>query len=824
MKTKVNTILAQLMISGLLFFSAGDPNDFDKLLSNLEKQTFDYVQEKVYLHLDRPYYSVGDDLWFKAYTVAGPNHTPTPLSENLFVELIDPTGRVVKRHTIFMSKGLGKGDFQLADSLKVGAYQLRAYTNWMRNFDEAFFYHKTFNLINPFDSDTQPGKRAEENHIRFFPEGGELIASVPGTVAVEWPEAAVGEAARIVDTQGQTVVSFKMGDNGLGKFSLLPEQGKQYFLEATGLEEKVALPKARDTGYVLSVDNLSSDIEVLVNVKTAQSGRHQAYLVAHTRGMVGFGSKLDWQGAVARVRIPRKDLGDGITHLTLFNSDWKPEAERLVFQNRGINDLDFELSTDKEVYEQRDSTTINLKLTDPNGEALTGFFSMNVYDAGQINPNAWQDNIVSNLLLTSDLKGDIANPLKYMGDSKETRADLDLLLLTKGWSRFTWKDLLEDQFPETVFEVEQGFKVTGRVTQRSGQKGLSKASVQQVGAFEGIPLFAQAQTDGRGDFEMTGLHFYKGESVLKAKDKKGKSNVKLLLDSTGLVDFPETIAPASGPVQAMPAAVTETFTETSKQRRQIEVAYDTTGVTDLGTVIVEADEIDQNFANMQRGLVFGRGEYSVSVSDLMAKGQQFVNALYTVQRVPGVTITLDAQSPEPVVQMTRKVWSLQNPDPPIQYYIDDSPVDLAAVTALPAGLVERVEILKGMRATGLFGPSANGGAIMFYTKSQEEQEAFLEKFAAYTAVQDKSVAGLKSGYYHSREFYTPDYFGEGKKNPKPDFRDLIHWAPMIQTDEKGEAQIKFFNADLPATIRVQVEGIWEGGIPITGAVEYKVKR
>ena len=88
MKTKVSTLLAQLMISGLLFFSAGDPNDFDKLLANLEKQTFDFVQEKVYLHLDRPYYSVGDDLWFKAYTVAGPNHTPTPLSENLFVELI----------------------------------------------------------------------------------------------------------------------------------------------------------------------------------------------------------------------------------------------------------------------------------------------------------------------------------------------------------------------------------------------------------------------------------------------------------------------------------------------------------------------------------------------------------------------------------------------------------------------------------------------------------------------------------------------------------------------------------------------------------------
>ena len=101
---------------------------------------------------------------------------------------------------------------------------------------------------------------------------------------------------------------------------------------------------------------------------------------------------------------------------------------------------------------------------------------------------------------------------------------------------------------------------------------------------------------------------------------------------------------------------------------------------------------------------------------------------------------------------------------------------------------------------------------------------YLEEFAEFTASEDKSVMGLKSGYYHSREFYTPNYMGEGKKNPKPDYRDLIHWEPMITTDENGEAEVKFFNADLPATIRVQVEGIWEGGIPLSKSVEYIVKR
>lgn len=821
MKSKVTTYFAHLLLSGLILLSADVPNDFEKLLENLEKQTFDYVQEKAYLHLDKPYYSKGDDLWFKAYTVAGPNHTPSPLSENLYVELIDPEGQMLKRLTVFLNKGLGKGDFELADSLAAGEYRLRAYTNWMRNFDEQFFFQRDFRIVDPFTDEVETATAKNQTSLRFFPEGGELIAGVPSQVALEWPGAKEGTDARIIDETGAAVVALKLSVDGLGKFGLLPAQGKQYFLTSANLSEPVPLPNARPNGFVMTVDNTSSDTEVTVTVRTANTtSRNLAYLVAHTRGQVGFGSKLDWQGSTARLKIPRKDLGDGLTHITLFNNDWQPEAERLIFQEQQTARLDFSIETDRYEYKQRDSTLVTIRLSDAAGKPLTGFFSMNVYDAAQISTEARKENISSYLLLNSDLNEALEKPLSLMAKDASSKAKLDLVLMTKGWTRFTWKDLLNDQFPETAHVVEQGFTVSGKVTTRGGKKGLSKATVKQVGAFEGIPLFTEVETDGQGDFEMPGMHFYEGESILKAKDKKGKSNVNLRLNELEKADFPAVQAAWKSNLE--PIVISNTFTERSKERRQVDLAFDTTGVTDLGSVIVKADEGQQEFANMQRGLVFGRGEYFVDVSDKMSKGQQFVNALYTVQGIPGVNVVLDANSAEPVVRVNRKVFSFQNPDPPTQYYIDDAPVSLAAVTAMPAAVIERVEVLKGMRATAIFGPSANGGAILFYTKNKAEEEAYLKELSENNILLDKSTAGLKSGYYHSRIFYKPSYSGADRKNPKPDFRDLIHWEPMISTDENGVARVKFFNADLRTTVRIEVEGLWEGGIPLTGAVEYEV--
>lgn len=828
MKSGLQGYLVSLLLALPFFFTSDSPGKFEDLLASLEKQTYDYVQEKVYLHLDKPYYSLGDDLWFKAYTVAGPNHTPTPLSHNLYVELIDPQMQVVRRITVFLHKGIGKGDFVLTDSLRAGNYTVRAYTNWMRNFDEAFYFHREIAVLSPSGGSSSEALEAQSvnTELRFFPEGGDLTAGVPVQVAFE-SNAGAPVSGSIVDGNGAEIVLFSAEHDGRGKFSILPQVGASYYARlADG--SRFALPDVKDTGYALSVDNLADKENVLVKVQTNDGNSdHEAYLVVHTRGLVGFASKIEWKGNAANVKVPRLNLSAGVVHFTLFNKDWMPEAERLIFQKQDPGIFHVDLSVDKAAYEPRDSTQIRIKVRDVNGDPVQGFFSMNIYDTKQISPESFTEHIESSLLLSADIKGSIDKPAAYFDEqNQQADAQLDLLLMTKGWSRFTWKDLLAGEFPELDYKVEQGFSLRGRVTLRDSQKPAARATVKQVGVFEGIPIFAEATANGDGEFEMKNLHFYKGDGALKAKDRKDRDNVTIRLDATSDGEF-EAIPRLSTRPEEMQVAgeVNEEFLVRSKERQQIERAYTLdTSYTDLGTVVVEADAHQEKFRDMQRGLVFNRGEYGVNASDLMAKGQRFTNALYILQgRLPGFNITL-GDAGEPNVQMTRKVWSIANPDPPIQYYIDDSPASLAAVTALPADKVERIDVLKGMRATAVFGPSANGGAILFYTKTQEEQEDYLSRLAENNVILDKSILSIQSGYYRSRQFYAPSYSGELRNQVKPDRRALVHWEPMIEINELGEAVVTYFNADLESTIQVNLEGIWAGGVPLRASATYQVKK
>src|SRR5471032_50959 len=109
--------------------------------------TSPFFYEKVYLHTDRDVYTQGEDLWFKAYLVNAQNNKPISYSHNLYVELISPGLQITMRHALRLEDGLGNGDFKLPDTLSAGTYRLRAYTNWMRNFGDAFVFEKNIAVV-----------------------------------------------------------------------------------------------------------------------------------------------------------------------------------------------------------------------------------------------------------------------------------------------------------------------------------------------------------------------------------------------------------------------------------------------------------------------------------------------------------------------------------------------------------------------------------------------------------------------------------------------------------------------------------------------------
>ncbi|RZL50976.1 MAG: hypothetical protein EOP00_01635 [Pedobacter sp.] len=103
--------------------------------------------EKLYLTFDKPYYSVGDTLWFKSFLLNGDLKANTR-SDKIYVELFNDSLKFIENWVIALNNGLGYGDFALTDKLREGTYIIRAYSNWQQNFGSDYFFQKSFYIGN----------------------------------------------------------------------------------------------------------------------------------------------------------------------------------------------------------------------------------------------------------------------------------------------------------------------------------------------------------------------------------------------------------------------------------------------------------------------------------------------------------------------------------------------------------------------------------------------------------------------------------------------------------------------------------------------------
>ncbi len=172
----------------LLLFLCANPVLFaqeiaiQQVINQFQENHITTPQEKVFLHTDSEVYRIGDNLWYAAYLVNSSTNQSNDLSNVLYVELTNSKAKIILRQKIKLENGRGNGDFSIPDSLENGTYQLRAYTNWMLNFDLDFLFKKTISVVSPntsFSSKTAVpsnlGPIAVD--VQFFPEGGQFIAS-----------------------------------------------------------------------------------------------------------------------------------------------------------------------------------------------------------------------------------------------------------------------------------------------------------------------------------------------------------------------------------------------------------------------------------------------------------------------------------------------------------------------------------------------------------------------------------------------------------------------------------------------------------------------
>jgi hypothetical protein len=788
------------------------------LVGKAAQYTANHPVEKAYLQLDKPYYASGDTIYFKGYITFSPEHKLSEISGVLHAELIAPGGKPVRTEQLQMVAGTAWGDFILADSLKAGIYRLRAYTNWMRNEGEGSFFEQAIAI-----GSTAPGKpgnsakhttgghngKPNQPDVQFLPEGGSLVAGVRSRVAVKCVNAnGLGQdiSGTIEDETGNVVAELTTRHLGMGVFALMPQSSKSYKAKINIPGEAsftVPLPKAQEQGYTLSIYNSRQDsilVRIAANEKTLAANKDKTlYLIAQSGGKVYYAAeakleKTAYMAAVAKSRFPT-----GIVLFTLLSSGGEPLNERLAFiDNHDL--LKLELKTKKKTYAAREKTELTLNAKDRNGKAVSGSFSVSVTDESKLPADTIdENNILSNLLLTSELKGTVEQPAYYFSNQDEkTAADLDNLLLTQGYHQFEWKRALSNEQAPVQYAAERSLAISGTV--KKNGKPLPNTKVTLFNKTGGV-FVLDTLTDNKGRFAFRDLLFADSTKFLvQAKVDNGQENVTLELD-TPAAPRPGIINQTIREDQTDLLAYTENARAYNQELQKYGINKHAIALKEV-KIASKRERIIPHSQNLNGAgiadYVFGPREVAKMICG------RIIDCLQGV--IPGVTF--DAQGYPLNNRVIDFMPGTNNNqltviDHRMAIVIDGQFVDADVFSNLRPDDIEGIEVIKGPVYGAVYGSRMAKGGLIITTKRASKP--------TYTFESPGVITCMPSGIYKAREFYSPRYDNPKNNKSMADLRTTICWQPNVITGKDGKATFSYFNADGKGIYRIVIEGIGADG-------------
>jgi hypothetical protein len=773
----------------LLFSFTTDPTVLETILKKLKQYHADRPQEKLYLHLDKPFYAAGDNVWFKAYLIEASFHSLDSQSRVVYVELIDNNHTVFKRQMLFTSGGVTFGDFQLPDTLHEGNYAIRAYTNYMKNVGEDFFFTKEFSVLNPLLGHSKQANTnfsADSIELQFFPEGGNFVAcgfNRLGFKALSPDGKGINVEGTIVDDNNVVITSFKSQHKGMGVVRVNPLTGRKYYARITkpyAVNRAYPLPDVHEKGYIMQVDAVTKNIKVIVftNDKPA-SGDHSINIVVQSRGNAYHAQQGVIKDNAFFTLIPKSTFPDGISQITVFDSQGRPVAERLIHQDHHET-INLIVETDTTSYGKRKMVTVLADAQYRNGSPAAGSFSISVYDEGLIqSPEKHPLSITNYLSLTSDLKGNIEDPGYYFKDSLiETKKNLDLLMMVHGWRRFTWKDVLEDKSNELTYKREQGIPVSGKVLKAAGKRPPT-GSILKVLTMDGKVV--RLRPDSLGRFYTDSLLYYDSMTlVFQTENHKGKKQpyqFKL-----------EALSPPALSTHKMSPFFKFDASNYLKQQADERMIINSTKDKVLEEVVVVAKREPD-----PRLLGGGGGGRVLDVKKM--HGETYGNIFQLMQsKLPGVVVTGGGASYTVKIRNQDAIFLLDGRVTDINFVSLYSPADVDYIQVLTNSVLYGGNVINIILKEGGGTPETIG------------------------------VNQIKHpGFYQGREFYSPQYDVKDNRHSFEDKRTTLFWEPMMMTDQAGRSAIAFYTGDVASRYRVVIEGITADGYPGTATTTFEVK-
>jgi len=816
-----NGFKIRIIIFTMFLYTTATAQNFTAVLDTLNTN---YRQEKLYLQFDRAVYTAGETIWFKAYLFAG--NFPSLISKTLYTEVTDANGKLLQRITspVIMSSAAGSLDIPSNIS---GNVFVKCYTKWMLNFDSSFIFSKAIFIIPVQKKGTKPSLVAAEKTsvaantnssttvVQFFPEGGDLVQDVESRVAFKATNnfgIPVNINGDILDSKGKTITSFTTMHDGMGTFTLQPlanEQYKAVWKDVTGQTHENVLPQAKPNGIVLEANYTGHQIEFTIK-RSATTNYAFVYVMAQMQQQQLYRAKSNISQKLSFTSvIPTDNFPAGIIQLTIFSPDEKPLAERIVFINLADFSFNPSVNASEKNLGRRQKNVIQIDIPDTVSTNL----SIAITDAG-LNYKQSTDNIFSTVLLTSDIKGYVYNPAYYFSTYADSIADhLDLVMLTNGWRRFKWIEVLAghyrplNYFPENYISIEgqlkdinkstvAGKEVNGILETRNKKRDYLISTVQKDGSFsfsgmifyDTAKLFYQFNNDknknltSRSGFEMKS-NLFKGPLQLQQPTTNFLPSL-IETDTASLTKLKTVYQQHLDELEFLKSKTLKTVVVTSKEktkRQLIDEEY-TTGFfsddpsTQSKTILPEDDPAflaSQNLFAYLQGRIAGL-QITLDGNDALITWRSFETSLF-VNEVPQTSMSF----------ATGKIME----DP--SYILSLSMSEIAMVK-----IFEPPFFGSGSSSSG-----GQGGAISVYLKKGRTGYE-MSKGLDFTTL---------AGYTAFKEFYSPDYSMPDNTNT-PDYRTTLYWNPFIVTDKNNRRiLLPFYNNDFTKKMKIIIEGCNENG-------------
>lgn len=767
------------------------------LEDSVRKQITLFPQEKIHLHTDRDRYVPGEKIWFKAYVTDAQTHQSPTYSRYVYVELISNSDSLITRVMVRKDENeLYHGHLFLSDLIPEGIYTIRAYTRYMEQMGDDYFFKKPVQIGHLPDETEQKEKKEERRKrsrddydVSFFPEGGQLVDSLFCKVAFKalnkngYSESVTG---RLVDHEGIEICESETAYAGMGSFVFMPLKGKHYFFECKnrdGLQKRFELPAERGA---TSIYTAWRNRHHFISVKKSPNCPQTAlYLLVQSQGFLLHFSL--WDPKNEFIVFPEEGLPPGVIQFLLFDQEMHPLSERLVFNKRNEQAIAV-FSTDRAEYEKRDKVTAVFSVTDKENKQLAGHLSVSITDDKDVAVDSLT-TILSSLLLSSELKGYIESPGYYLQENTQSQIALDLLMMTHGWRRYDLPAIFKGNYtyPEKGFEETK--EISGTVKSLLLGKPVDGGDVLVLSSDGAM---GDVQTDVAGHFELYGFEYPDSTSFfVQAKNQKGKNRVELLLD---METFPERHAIPCEPYadQRTDAGSMDEFLQKAGERAKYD---EDIRIINLKEVEVTAKRIPkkdegrlQFWANTSSDMTIYREQIekrsAFRVIDLLRN-------VAGVMVYDGGKISIRGAKGLPLVIIDGM-------------YMEWSPDGLSPLELINVNDLESIDIFKGASAS-LFGMRGMDGAISLTTRRGESYES-----SGKTAFNYAIITPI--GYQQPIAFYAPKYDTPTAKNLRnPDYRTTLLWKPDLLVTEDGKASFEFYTADFPTTYSVVIEGLTNDG-------------